>query len=102
MVRFIYLCMGIFGVSGERENLSVTVSDATEAEKPLSFQEIYALAEQSREEKGPAYLNDMAPAAGNETAPDSFSSGFSGNEDSALADTPAEPEPETDNPAQDN
>ena len=103
MVRFIYLCAGIlvvslfavpvyFGVSNERETLSLASNDEINQEESLSFQEIYALAEEGQNERGPDSLNNITPAAGTETAPDSFSSGFNKKADSALADTTVEPE----------
>lgn len=105
MVRFIYLCMGIlflsmvavpiyFGVSKEHKNIQVSANTpADEQDTSLSFEEIYALADEGQETT-PESLGNIAPAAGAETTPDSFSSGFNKREDSALADTPVEIEPE--------
>ncbi len=98
MMRFIYVCMAFLlisfvgmpvykGVSSEREKLTIVASAESNQDDPLSFSEIYALADESSSDN-PAFLNNIMPAAGGDTSSDNFSNGFRGQEDSALADTP--------------
>ena len=97
MVRFIYLCMTILvvsfiavpvfnGVSDEHARLQEIAQNTEQAEDSLSFEQIYALADES--ENDPANLNNIMPAAGGNAGTDGFSNGFRGADDSALADTP--------------
>lgn len=105
MLRFIFFCMAFlaisffaipayFGISKEHEKrvtATMTVSADTNtanAQEPLTFEEIYALADESLL-NNPSVLNDIMPAAGAEKVvifDDKFSTGFSMQEDSALAD----------------
>lgn len=95
MVRFIFLSMAFiavsffavpayFGINEQHQNLIQTASIEPAADT-LTFQEIYALADESLM-ADPSALNAIAPAAGDEQKPkETFSYGFSGKEDSALA-----------------
>lgn len=101
MIRFIFICMAFivcsfalspvfFGLQKEHQELTqISAVKQSADEAPLSFEEIYALAD----EIDPAALNNIAPAAGQDTAPiaDHFTTGFSNKEDSALADVAPTP-----------
>ncbi|NCO03731.1 MAG: hypothetical protein GW903_06035 [Alphaproteobacteria bacterium] len=100
MIRIIYLSVAVLvfsfailpilnDVSKERDAIIASNNDAPTLENDtISFEEIYALADETIvDSDNPAFLNNIAPAAGLDE--DEFTSGFRGLEDSALADTPA-------------
>ena len=100
MVRFIYFCMAVLvfsfvavpifsGVSKEHEKLTAVDVANAPAEEELTLEEIYAFVDRSNE-GNPVFLNSIATAAGGDAKEDVFTSGFRGQEDSALADTPSE------------
>lgn len=99
MIKLIFAFMAIFvlsftivpifsGVSNERDALLASAIDANEAEDTpsLTFEEIYALADENAPTIDPAALNAIMPAAGANT--EEFSSGFSGTETKGLEDSP--------------
>ena len=92
MVKFITGCIAVVvlsffavpvftGISNERGALLDNAQTASVENDSLSFEEIYEIA---AENTNPADLNNIAPAAGGNIQTDSFSSGFSKQEDSAL------------------
>lgn len=97
MIRLIYFCMAFvalsfiavpvyYGISAEKEKLA----DQAEAQEvatfdkdnSLSFEEIYALAEETP--RNPTDLNSISTAAGGNNAANVFSSGFGAEAPSAL------------------
>ena len=100
MIKVIFACMAVLvfsftvlpiftGVSKEREAiLASNVQPAEQVDESLSFEEIYALADEGNNDAtvDPASLNEITPAAGG--IEDGFSSGFSGVETKGLEDTP--------------
>ncbi|MCI5059503.1 MAG: hypothetical protein MRY79_00360 [Alphaproteobacteria bacterium] len=95
MIRFIYGCMAVIilsfvaipiyhGVSTEKARLEVLASVDQEGDDSLSFEEIYEIASEGG--VSPEALNNIEAAAGGDTEPDKFTTGFSGRENSALAD----------------
>ena len=99
MVRFIFICIvfiaisftaipALMNISKQRDVLlSIDEPDSSVlVSSELSFEEIYALAD-ANETIDPALLNAIAPAAGDNTTVENegFSSGFSEQEDGALA-----------------
>lgn len=99
MLRFIFLCMGIFifsftalpiyyGISGAHEELDASQTLASEDNETLSFKEIYAIADKAQAARGPQSLNNLAPAAGGASDKTGLQGGFRQIEDSALADEP--------------
>ena len=97
MTRFIFICMAFIALSfmavpayfGIQKEHAILMQNDTVAQnnQSLSFEEIYAMADEDLL-SNPAFLNNIAPAAGNnDDAPvqeDYFSTGFSGTADSAL------------------
>jgi len=94
MVKIIFLSMAIFalsfiaapifhGVSKERNAILASNDFISTQDDSLSFDEIYALADEGRDEA--EFLNNIAPAASGQE--DAFTSGFRGLENSALEDT---------------
>ena len=98
MTKFIFVCMAVLvfsftvlpimtDVSKERDALLASNTQTEEvADETLSFEEIYALADEGNTTSTASALNAIAPAAGDNT--DEFSSGFSGVETKGLEDTP--------------
>ena len=108
MMKLIYLCVAIMvlsfigvpiykGVSTEHEKLvaQADIQNAPAADA-LTFEEIYEIADQNTDQS-PDFLNEITPAAGDNVLDNTFSSGFSKKEDSALAETPIEASAEIEN-----
>ncbi len=96
MIRFIFFCMILivitfaavpifYGVTEQRQKLTQTATIEKNSDE-LTFDEIYALASEESI-TNPTALNAIESAAGEIVVLDKFSNGFSGKEDSALADT---------------
>ena len=107
MVRFIFFCMAfvalsfvivplVGGISNERQAIlaSADVNNPEPSQDSLSFEEIYQTAA-AGEGIDPAQLNEIAPAAGQTDEEIVFSTGFSAEAPTALADTPVETEETT-------
>jgi len=92
-MKFIYLCAGIlvfsftalpalFGISAERDQIvNVAAIEPAAGNEAMSFDEIYALADQSVALNDPsmfdpAMLNAIEPAAGPAETETGFTSGF--------------------------
>ena len=89
MVRFIFFCMAFIAISFFAVPLYFGIS---KARNQLSERTSFASVNETLA-GNPSLLNEIEPAAGKITDED-FSSGFSGDEDSALADDiPAEEQP---------
>ena len=99
MLNFIYSCMAVMvlsffivpvfgGISNEYQTLeqsSQFAESSISEDTSLSFEEIYALADEAAM-RNPAFLNEIAPAAGDDIAApvEGFSSGFSSQGHPAL------------------
>jgi hypothetical protein len=99
MIRLIYLCMAFiaisfiavpvyFGIADEKDKLAEQYKAQdiakTAPEDSLTFEEIYALAEEAS--SNPEDLNNIATAAGGPPLNENFSSGFSMQTPTALKD----------------